>query len=637
LALSLVLIPILLATGNAGAAAVGPLGDAALRERVLSAPEPAGEEALVLFEGRYYTLDPAGRVTERVQRLLRINTEHALEQVGDPSIPFDSRRQELTVHAARSYAPDGSFVDSPANAFNDVTPRAVALSTDHLHLREMVVTHVGLEPGVTILLDYTLRDLEPPELPFGALIFPQGDWPILEMEIVATGGLRGATVNPIGGLHALPDAERDGDGLRWHLSDLPAQPGEARHRLGDQIPSLVISVADGWEELATELGDRVDVAARDREGLSDWLAGLEEDEPFLSAREKLTAWAGALNDRTTLLRYRSWQATAVPRPVSHVLASATATPMERCALLIACCQQVDLDAGLVLPTRWRSIDEEHPGLELLGSPLVWVAGPEDRSAGWWIDPNAGRFFGDRQISWLRLPALLVRKDGSKWLGPLAGQDRRPQAAIEIDTRLFWDLSAGTGKADGRLELGDLPWEGQTSPASYLADWVESWSDSSSVGETEIRSSSHSGLEFHLRADAAPPEEDERGRIQLSLPVPPLPLDEILPPGLDLRRSQMRARLFPQERASIHHNWAIRLPEGWELLDNGSDGADFPGASFTLLRVVEGDRIEVDYSLEWDGRPIEPADYPAYRTFLNKALDPAAMRIVLTKVEEEEED
>ena len=49
---------------------------------------------------------------------------------------------------------DGTLVPSPENAFNEILPRFVSRAPAYAYLRQMVVSHTGLERGCIIDLKY---------------------------------------------------------------------------------------------------------------------------------------------------------------------------------------------------------------------------------------------------------------------------------------------------------------------------------------------------------------------------------------------------------------------------------------------------------------------------------------------------
>jgi len=212
----------------------GPLSADEIAALVDGSPAEAdmpGADAVVLFDGTFieYIEDKA---TLRRQRLVKVFTEWAIDHVGDPRLAFDGARQELKVNASRTYLLDGSTVDTPDNGYNEVTPSRVALSQDHLSIREMVVTHVGLERGVSIVLDYKVTDTSSAGFSFNRMFFLQDEFPALEKMIVLGGDLFAELVNPSVGLFDYPQPERDGDRLSWYMKDLPARPRHQDQRLG---------------------------------------------------------------------------------------------------------------------------------------------------------------------------------------------------------------------------------------------------------------------------------------------------------------------------------------------------------------------------------------------------------------------
>jgi hypothetical protein len=612
---------LLLATPAAATDAWGPLDDQTLRTRVNNAPDPGpGEEGIVLFEGRYYRHDD-GLSTLRVQRLLRIDSEWALEQVSDPRLRYDSSRQELIVHATRSFLPDGEIVDSPVNAFNEVTPGALAQAVDFLDIRELVVTHTGLVPGAIIWLDYTLRDTAPAGLPAGELIFPHGDFPLLEMEIVAE-GLFGETVNPERGLHALPEPESNDDLLRWHLRELPAAPGEARHRLGDQLPHVQLSPLEDWEDVVIALAESIESAVTDTTGLGAWLFEFEVEGPLLGDWEALETWLDGMAERTALLRFDDWHWRRAPRSVARVLATSVATPLERVALLTAAMRTREIPVQWHFPRLWQTHRKQLLSLSVLDNPLVFIPTSHNSIVNWQADPVA---------NWL-VPhsEAFVRSDyriGSGLARPAPGPGFGFQTC-QVQLTQYWNLEDGAWRMEG-LNIIPTPLRIDLStPETYLREWLET--DSTRVDALRLRGEVH----FDAKGTTALPGADEQGLVRIKLPQHPVTLETLLPPGMNRSHSSCRAMLFPRQGADYHLTWILDLPEGMEPISLEPIGATCPNGSFTATRELEGNRLTMHYDLESGVAPVKPSDYPAFRDFVNAALDPAATCVILREREED---
>jgi len=101
-----------------------------------------------------YTLHIDGSIEFHYYKKLKLNTHFSFNRLyGETFIIYNPNNQTLTINKAEK---DGNVVKSPDNAFNEVLPRFARDAPYYNHLREMVVTHTGLEVGAVIELDYTL-------------------------------------------------------------------------------------------------------------------------------------------------------------------------------------------------------------------------------------------------------------------------------------------------------------------------------------------------------------------------------------------------------------------------------------------------------------------------------------------------
>ena len=105
-----------------------------------------------------YTLNPDGSNEYREYKEIKLLSHLSFNRMyGETFIIFDPAYQMLEINEAYTIMADGQRVDVPDNAFNEVLPRAASHAPAYNRLREMVVTHTGLEVGATIYLDYTLK------------------------------------------------------------------------------------------------------------------------------------------------------------------------------------------------------------------------------------------------------------------------------------------------------------------------------------------------------------------------------------------------------------------------------------------------------------------------------------------------
>jgi len=614
--LGLLTLLVAAATIPRGAAAVAPLTAEEAARRVAEAPRAkAGEDALVLFDGLWVSWRD-GRAEARHQRLVRIDTEWAMDTLGDPRLPWDRSRQQLLVHASRTYLLGGGTIDTPDNGFNEVTPDGVARSVDHLDLREMVVTRVGLEPGVSVFLDWTVQDTVATEEPYDLVVFPHDRFPILE-RVVEVAGLRGELVTPAGSLLRVPGPRPAGEKTAWSAEDLPAAPSPPGDRAGDELPWLAFSSAASWQEAVAGVVRELDAAAEARDGVADALAELDGEKPFLNEREALAAWAGGLTERTGLLHGREWSGFGPPRSAERTLSTSFATPLERCALMLAGCRERDLETSVVFPGRWRSTTTQVPALGALLPPVLRVV---DRAGdAWWVDPVAGSVTSRAPFA-PRTPCF-----GGDATGIIL--TRTPEDTSRVDISGFWDPSDGRARCEGPLSGPGAATLGLDEPQTLIEKWLAGWTDSTEVEEVRVTESGPERIRFSAVAKVPLPEEDERGRVAVALPVAPLAMESLLPHA-DAARSGSEHVLFSEAPAEVGVRWQLRIPEGRALLAPGDVGAECPGGLLEIHRSVDGATVEIDYALAWDGRPVPPSEYAPFRRLLLEVTDARNTGLVL---------
>ncbi len=105
-----------------------------------------------------YTLHDDGSMDYNHYRELKYNTQFAFFRLfGETFVVYNPEFQKLVINDCRTVQKDGTVVTAPENAFNEVLPAAAADAPAYNALREMVITHTGLETDAKVFLDYTLH------------------------------------------------------------------------------------------------------------------------------------------------------------------------------------------------------------------------------------------------------------------------------------------------------------------------------------------------------------------------------------------------------------------------------------------------------------------------------------------------
>lgn len=104
-----------------------------------------------------YTYKPDGSVEYHYNKILKLNTHISFNNLyGETFVIYNPEFQKLDIHECYTRQAGGQIIKAPQNAFNEVLPSFAAGAPAYNHLKEMVITHTGLEPGSTVYLDYVL-------------------------------------------------------------------------------------------------------------------------------------------------------------------------------------------------------------------------------------------------------------------------------------------------------------------------------------------------------------------------------------------------------------------------------------------------------------------------------------------------
>ncbi len=601
------------------ASPAGPLDEDAIRARIAASPSiknAEGEEALILFEGDYIDFEN-GRTVWRHQELIRLYSEYAIEHLGDPRVAWDGRRQMLDIHANRTYLNDGTAQEAPGNAHNEVTPFGLDRAVDFLDIREVVITRVGLERGVTVWLDYTILDVDPAWLPYGRHFFFHGEFPTAERELVLR-GLTGSTVNPEFAELRLPDPIDIGGGLLWNAKDLPARPRDLNPRTGDQLGWAAVYQIDDWMTVSLALAENIKASFADFGSLPGELEELEKEHHPLGVNDHLSMWMDWIDSRVTRVRHGLLPWARAPRSVARILDSATATDLERAALLLACCRSEDLAVEAYFPAPWRSLAEGPCVATALASPGVFIKSRKGKpmavdSATWSIDPRPE-------------PRLLVSLGdtvASRWHKLWKVDDR-------VAMKVFWNLETGEAAADLSLFGPAAQGLGLQQPQDLLNDWAGTWSEGAEAEGVVIRNLTPAILEGSVEITAPMPEADEDGFLVLPLPLPPLEPGDFSPSGL--ANADRDAAWLPDNVLVMNLSWEILLPEDWSAKPPNPMSRELPSGAFSVSADRSDQQLSVSFRLNWSEDAIGRGDWPELRAALLQAGDARSTRLILEKAD-----
>ena len=118
-------------------------------------------DTLVLFNHFSHDVLPSGQSRYTTHQVVKIFTERGIQKYGDIAIPYQPAAQNIGVNIARTIAADGTVLQPPNEAFNDVTPPGLLSQNLYSDAMWRVISMVGLAPGVCIEYQVTLEDKVP--------------------------------------------------------------------------------------------------------------------------------------------------------------------------------------------------------------------------------------------------------------------------------------------------------------------------------------------------------------------------------------------------------------------------------------------------------------------------------------------
>jgi transglutaminase-like putative cysteine protease len=125
-------------------------------------------DAVVALEQDDITYQPDGTVVTKHHSIVKLlDPQRGKEKYADLHIPFDSKRETLTIETARTVNADGKPQVASKDEIGDIVPAILADATIYSDVRERVVTFPAVDTGSVLELEYTRTTKNTPDSPFG--------------------------------------------------------------------------------------------------------------------------------------------------------------------------------------------------------------------------------------------------------------------------------------------------------------------------------------------------------------------------------------------------------------------------------------------------------------------------------------
>jgi len=583
-----------------------------------------GEDAVVLFSADTFTLHPDGRIDTYRHRLVRLQSEYAIDDFGDPRVPYDSLLQEVVVHTCRAYTRDGRTVDATAHAFNRTTPDAVAGCPDAMRRQELVISHVGIERGCVIELEVEVRDRAPHAPWLEGLVFAAEAYPVVK-RVITVKLPQGTTLHRaiLGGALAEETAPGDvdpGEGGAaeihiWRGENLPAAR-EADDGAGGRRtrPYVVFSTCPSWEALAARVRGDLEAAARvdpaAEAPLAAWLARQERESTTLTVEDRIAAILELTGELTTSASVASFEAYRAPGPARHTFETACGSDWDRAALALALLRRLGVEPEIALRSVSPRPARDVPALSQFDR-VYFV-----RATGEALDPAGGQRLA-RAEDWGDGPLFLA---GTASTAPRWEGRETPASQADVAISVTLDAKGGAkGEAEFSLTGQLLPYPDLIDIDTCLETYAVHLLPGAKLTGKEVRelSPARARLRFSFAADTLARDPD--GCLRLRLSGGPVDLAGILS-GYNLRRPARTTPIVLPGPLSEHVTWKITLPKGIapsylpspQSVENGAGAFRLQCGPIAQSRAEEPEPIVVSWALDLPRAEIAPAEYPALR-------------------------
>ena len=329
-----------------------------------------------------YTLNPDGSMDYRYIKQQKLLTYRAFHNLyGETFVVYNPNFQKLKINEAYTLMANEKKVVAPPNAFNEVLPGYAANAPAYNSLREMVISHTGLERNATINLDYEIHTDKGVLPAMMGMELLAANEPVKNLEIRVRVPVGQNLYYHLFNGGAQPEKSTDGEiqVFSWKLNNVMAisaedmQPGA-----NERYPQLIFSTSDNREEVFAFLTNQpaFGFALTDqmKKEVNTIVSGKRDKfEIALNIQEKV------VNDFRLYpipLKYALYQS----RTPEQTWNSGGGTVIEKAVLLTAMLKQAGIDAGAVAVVRTAFID---PKIATLADIEDFAVKIEDDEHGTW--------------------------------------------------------------------------------------------------------------------------------------------------------------------------------------------------------------------------------------------------------------
>lgn len=568
-------------------------------------------DALYLSVIKEYTLNPDGSTAYRYikeQKLLTYRAFHNL--YGETFVVYHPAYQKLKINGVYTVMADGKKIIAPENAFNEVLPGYAANAPAYNALREMVITHTGLERNSTISLDYEVQT-QPGICPalMGNELLAENE-PVKKLEIRVRIPAGQKLNYKLFNAESVPETVTEGkyEVFTWKFSDLPALSAEeAQKGAHEGYPRLVFSSSESPETVFTHLTNQPAFKFTLNDQMRNLVNTLSAEkknrfELTLKIQEKVVS---DIRLYPVPLKIGLYQC----RTPEQTWNTNGGTVLEKAVLLATLLKAAGLEAQVVGIVRTALVDEKNISLANLEDFAVKV---EDKDRGTWYFSVSGLNSVNLRLALPGRSFIVLDPDGKK-ISMIKAE--APKQMIKVIGKLIVSSDPKlTGEVSLYMDGSVYPCAGQLRDKKRMKNSLSGGLISGDSANVKVSTlNTENGFQTYIVKSDKPFRKDSNF-YYFSLPAVTSGID-----GWGIRTLSVKRETAYEipSLADESYNYTITLPSSMRLFTPEKKIAiSNKAGSFTWEVKTQDGKVAVKRQLKFNERIFEISDYEDFKILMD---------------------
>lgn len=623
---------------------VAPLDliDIDIEEVIAAAPDATDypdADAIILLNQFSHEVTPSGKSRYTTHQVVKILTERGVQNYDDIAIPHTPKAQYITVNVARTIAPDGSIIEPPDEAFNDVTPPGLLSYNLYSDSMWRVISMPALKPGVCIEYQVTLEDAGAESVGstswfWGGYSFQSTD-PTLQsayaLRVPQETDFKWKAIHCQLNPQILHEEETST--YLWTYGETPALKTEYNMpATNDIVPRLSYSSVGSWDAVYNWYKD----VAKDRYTVDQAIEEMVEEltADLLTEDDKIRAIYHFVASQIRYVGIELGQGAYQPTPADQVLSVRYGDCKDKTTLMITMLDLVGIEAFPVMlnPAPYQRIDLELPSL----GQFSHLIGAIPRSDGnyIWLDPTADTCsYGDLPARNRGRKGFVIRSGQGEFVDIPISTPESNQLILDTEIALTED-----GRVQGTMQIDTLGQYNIEARLEYTQVSPSAWRDTLAVGLSKqfpgvrvdsVQISDLEDLNVPVRLNVAFTVENYAELVDNRLMFP-LPSDEFSDYAEIFAATKRQHPLDLSYPMQMKKTIRINLPEGWTATFPQDVRLDNRFASVERRYKLEGNQIHYEINFIIKESIILPEDYPAAKRLFDMLVREDRTQLILEK-------